>query len=351
MSTTTDSSVKPTVIVGADSRFATTFLSTKYRDKAVHGEALMDKASGELYIKRASDGKIVSFYQNKKMTNDIALEFRVLLTNNGGFLYPKNTESAYYVSTNYDLISINNESIYNLLTDNVTITGAPDNINKLIFKVSGNSNGFFCRNATRDIDKAIIEFLTNQYNTLFKNYDGSTEEYLAEKDKFNNMKWEYSNAVLTYDLTITKDGEDHIYTDIVDYIRINEDSCVLFPTDIINELESFDYSTVSIKSITYDKIHFMVNHKDEFGAIFTEAYNKLSYNDNKIEVAEFNIIHFIDEANQFEILGNENNIAFLDMARLNHYMNAMNNSDGAASSLVISGTQPLFACTWFKPNE
>ena len=133
MSITSDSSVKPTVIIGADSRFGTTFLSTKYRDKAVRGEALMDKTTGELYIKRVSDGKIVSFYQNKKMINDLVLELRMLLVNNKSFIYPKDSESAFFISTNYDLVTINNETLYNLITDNVVIEGGPDDINKLIF--------------------------------------------------------------------------------------------------------------------------------------------------------------------------------------------------------------------------
>ena len=167
MSTTNESSVKPTVIIGADARFATTFLSTKYRDKAVAGEALMDKTTGELYIKRVSDGKIVSFYQNKKMIEDLVFELRLLLLNNPNFVYPSKDDTGFYISTNYDLISINNETIFNLVTDDIVIPGTPDDINKLTFKLSGKTNAFFCRCCTRDIDKSFIEYLTIQYNTIF----------------------------------------------------------------------------------------------------------------------------------------------------------------------------------------
>lgn len=350
MSAVPDTSVKPTVLVTPDSRFATTFLSTKYRDYAVPGEALMDKSTGELFIKRVSDGRIISFNQNRKMINDLALEFRVLLMNNILFQYPHEKEDAYYVSTNYDLVEINNNVLYNLVTDNVTISNTPNDINKLSFKVSGESNAFFCRTSTRDVDKAIIEFLTNQYNLLFKNYDGTNEDYLSEKSKFNNNKWENNNAGIVYDITVSKDGVEYTYSDITDYIRINEDSCVLFPDNIYNDLESFDFGIVTIKSITYDKIHFMINHKDEFGNIFMEAYNKFIFNDNRIEVAEFNVIHFIDNANDIEMFGNESIIAFLDIPHLNRYMRLMDTLQGGSSSLVISDTQPEYACTWFKPN-
>ena len=64
--TTTADSYKPTNVEQPDMRFATTFLSNKYRDYAVKGESLMDKATGEIFTKRPLDGRVVSFFQNKK---------------------------------------------------------------------------------------------------------------------------------------------------------------------------------------------------------------------------------------------------------------------------------------------
>jgi hypothetical protein len=347
MSTVPDTSVKPTVVITPDSRFATSFLSTKYRDKAVAGEALMDKSTGELFIKRKSDGRLISFHQNKKMLNDLAIEFRFLLTNNPLFIYPSTSDTSYYASVNYDLVAINNESYYNIITDNVIIPGTPNEINKLSFMISKDSNGFFCNNTTRDIDKPVIEFLTNQYNLLFKNYSGDNEIYLQEKNKFEDVTWEYNNAILTYDIAVYKDGETYLYTRLTENIRINEDSCVLLPEAIYDDLGSFDYAEVTVKSITYDKIHFMFNHKDEFGVIFTESLNKLLYNDTKIEVAEFNITHFVDGVDSVELHGNENIIAFVDVQHLRQFMFSLEKSQ--SSAVIISDTKPNHACTWFKP--
>ena len=111
--------VKPTVIVEPDMRFATTFLSTKFRDYAVPGEALMDKTSGELFMKRPSDGKVISFHQNKKMIHDMILELRVLLVNNPGFRYPNSNNESFFVSTNYDVIAMNNEHLIDLTKENI----------------------------------------------------------------------------------------------------------------------------------------------------------------------------------------------------------------------------------------
>ena len=90
---------RPTHYTTPDMRFGTTFLSTEYRDYAVEGEVLIDKISGEIFMKRPSDGRIISFHQNKKYMHDLVLELRVLLTNNESFLYPVNNKSAYYVNT------------------------------------------------------------------------------------------------------------------------------------------------------------------------------------------------------------------------------------------------------------
>ena len=91
----------PTIISKPNQRFATTALSTKYRVKAVNGEILKDEVTGEIFYKRKEDGKVVSFFQNKKQIQDLVLELRILLNTNMGFRYPADTESSFFISTNY----------------------------------------------------------------------------------------------------------------------------------------------------------------------------------------------------------------------------------------------------------
>ena len=161
------STTRPTHYTTPDMRFGTTFLSTEYRDYAVEGEVLIDKISGEIFMKRPSDGRIISFHQNKKYMHDLVLELRVLLTNNESFLYPVNNKSAYYVNTDYDLVAINDEAILNILENDTTISNTSTNpLYTLKFKVSKDCNGFFCRPTSRDCDKAIIEFMTNRFLLL-----------------------------------------------------------------------------------------------------------------------------------------------------------------------------------------
>jgi len=322
-----------TVVIQPDTRFATSFLSTKYRDHAVPGEALMDKTSGELFIKRPVDGKVISFFQNKKVLDELVLNLRVLLTNNAQFTYNSDSTTGYCVSTNYDSTTINNEVLLNLMTDDIT-TNNQESLNKLTFKVSGDSNGFFCRPATRDVDKPVIEFLSNQYNVACFHYRGDNGIYLEEANKFIiNDRWEYCNTIILYELTVVHGDQTKTY-EITDYLNMNETCSIIFPSAIWTDFQDgVDSYKVNIKSISPYKVHFMIEHIDEFDDTFKSAYQKLLFADKRIESAEINIIHFIDNAVDIDILGNETIIAFLDIPKINNYMGKM--------AKLMSGSQVI----------
>ena len=72
----TRSALRPIFVSKPDMRFATSFLSIENRDFAVHGESIMDKATGEIFTKRKTDGRVVSFFQNKKYLHDMMMEMR-----------------------------------------------------------------------------------------------------------------------------------------------------------------------------------------------------------------------------------------------------------------------------------
>ena len=340
--TTTADSYKPTNIEKPDMRFATTFISNKYRDYAVNGESLMDKATGEIFTKRPFDGRVVSFFQNKKYMHDLMLELRVLLNNNGSFRYPAEEDvDSYYISTDYDMMSIFNERDVDILTSDFLIPNSSTaETSKLIFNISKKSNGFFCRLTSRDSDKAVIEFLTNQYNSIISYYVGDNEGFLLEKEKFNSIeKWYDSNATITYEVKV-KDGQEVYTQTLTDYVRINEESCVLYPETIGNSiLENSDNVTVTIKSITFDKIHFMYKYRASFSSEVITGMNKLITPDKAIHIRYCNICSFIDESEDLVLHGNEFIVALLDVPYVRRYMMKMSklNSD---ANIVISPTRP-----------
>ena len=112
---------RPTYITKPDIRFATTVLSHEFRDYAVEDEMMMDKMTGEIFIKRPSDGRVLSYEQNKKYLYDLMLELRILLTNNTKFTYNKESPYGCYISTNYDLNTINKDILNNILENETEI--------------------------------------------------------------------------------------------------------------------------------------------------------------------------------------------------------------------------------------
>ena len=152
-----NSNDKPTIISEPDTRFATSMLSTKYRIHAVPGEALMDKTSGEIFIKRPSDGKIVSFFQNKQLYYDLLMEVRLNIANNPEFKSPISSDEftgkSFMYSVNYDLANIHDggEKLINIVSESQPSLSSPT------FIFGAKSNGFFIRIATRDCDKAVVE--------------------------------------------------------------------------------------------------------------------------------------------------------------------------------------------------
>lgn len=324
--TVVDASKRPTFITKPNSRFATTMLSTEYRDYAVRGEEIVDKATGELFIKRPVDGKIISFHQNHKFIHDLVLELRVLLTNNLEFIYPKNSDDAFYISKDFDVVTIQDEKYKSILDEDTIISNATDTtLHQMKFKLSKNTNGFFCKPMTRDTDKAVIEFLTNKYNSVLVNYDGDNSEALQQKNYLNTIeKWADSNVVINYTAHVT-DGANEMSYEFEDYIRLNEEMCILLPlTDIRVDFPlGFTNVDITINSFSYEKIRFIMNHRDLFGSDFNDELNKFICPDNKIQMNNVNFITFVDSSKDIDLLGNENIIALLDIPYVRRYMSKM----------------------------
>ena len=333
------SELRPSYVEKPDIRFATTFLSNKYRDFSVKGESIMDKETGEMFVRRPSDGRVVSFFQNKKYMHELMLELRILLNNNLGFKYPSETDvNAFYLNTDYDLTCINDDRVCDVFMNDTIIPNTDDTqIHKLEFKVSPSSSGFFCRVTSRDCDKAILEWISTQYNSICKDYTGDNENFLIESRKFSNDRWADSNAVINYTVeTITEDGNISSY-DFKEYVHINEECCVMFERNFSSEnLKSLK---VIINSITYDKIHFMINHKDELGIPFITGFNKFVNSDNVANVYYCNIGSFVDSSDDINLLGNEFIVSMIDMPYVYRYMMKMTKLvDGG--NIVLSPDKP-----------
>lgn len=340
------SDLRPSYVAQPDMRFATSFISNDLRDYSVNGEVLMDKSSGELFTRRPADGRVVSFFQNKKYMDELMFELRVLLNNNASLVIPsEEVTTGYMTSTNYDLVCINNDKTMDALKSNTQIPNnqGSQSYHHLKFRLSKDANGFFTRITTRDCDKPVVNFLENEYNNRIRNYTGANAAYLAEKTKLNaGSGWDKSNATINYDLRIQlTDGRNADFSNQTANVEMNEESCVLLPTSALAAYDGkISYMEVTITSINYDKIHFMINHMNDFGASFKSEYDRFLYSDGRVLVNYLNVITFVDKSTDIVLNGNEFIVAMMDLPQCYRIMNKMAKLKDSAS-FYLSVKEPL----------
>ena len=293
-----NSNDKPTIISEPDTRFATSMLSTKYRIHAVPGEVLMDKTSGEIFIKRPSDGKIVSFFQNKQLYYDLLMEMRLNIANNPEYKSPITSDAfngkSFLYSVNYDLANIHDsgEKLIDIVKEDNPSLSLPTLI------IGAKSNGFFIRIATRDCDKAVVEYATYLKDTI-NNYTESDAEY---------------NKNFFISATVSDVDDNHSIAKRY-YGRFNETLCCL--------LTDAEYNNVSRNGTKNIKISFLIHSlitdflDDEYLTtqhLFAEQsnINKLRADDGRVEIAETNIIGFTDNVAEFTLPFYSHILAFID---------------------------------------
>lgn len=335
--------LKPIFQAKPDMRFGTTFLSNKYRDYAVNGESIMDKATGEIFTKRPTDGRVVSFFQNQKFIDDMMLELRVLLTTHPELQHPDSRDfGAFFLSTDFDVMSIHNEKDIDIQENDIVIDNEAENpFNRLKFNISNKSNGFTINITTRNSDKVIVEYATGLYNKFFYNYRGTADQFHEEARKFTeNEKWMDSNATLTYEVVIKyRDVAEFTTYEFTDYVRVNEQSCVLFPPTLsTQELATAEAVNVRIKSIKFEKLHKLIECQ-EYIHDFDPGYTKLLHMDGHIYVRYITVGTFINSANEIVLLGNEFLVALADMPYVYRCMNKLS-SLMTQNSHILSTTRP-----------
>ena len=97
----------------------------------------------------------------------------------------------------------------------------------------------------------------------------------------------------------------------------------------------FFYLKIEITNVTFDKIQFMINHKEQFNdQDFLNNYDKIIFEDGFIRPSELNVMYFIDNVNHIQLLGNEFLLALMDIPFINRYMAKMSKLKEASQFLT-----------------
>ena len=315
---TTD--IEDLYIAKPDLRYGVTFLSNKFRDHAVNGETLQDKHTGEIFTKRPSDGRVISFHQHNRSLNDIILDLRILMNTYDEYTYPDadSHEDGFLFVTDYDLMQINKNKIVNALDGSFDIPNNPLNLpSQLIFRLSKDTNAFFLELDTRFRDKPIINFASSYYNRLIQTYTGEDEDYIIEQEKFDTEdRWEDSDATVYYTTTLYDVSSVPVVTiDQHANIRMNERSCVFLPVPLLENIQENNEFSIEVKitGFTFNKVSFLYDHMDDFPTTFKDKWNEIIEEDRLIYVNYASVMGFVDNEKDINLVGNDILVTMMDI--------------------------------------
>ena len=86
----------------ADVRYGSSFLSVSKHKKSVSGEIMTNKITGEVYIKRPADKKVISFKQKSQTVYEAVTEFNMQFQSANGFIFP-NDPGSYLLGIKVDV--------------------------------------------------------------------------------------------------------------------------------------------------------------------------------------------------------------------------------------------------------
>lgn len=342
------SSLEPLYEAQPNSRFASTFLSNDYRKYAIKGEALQDKDTGEVFIKDKY-GRVLNNTQAKRTIEDEMFDVAMMLRSNPTFTRPSQSvdgKEATYISSQIDVMALFGDNKFDMSTTDWVYK--KDGVihrdsDFLGFTISEKSNGFFINLTTPDIFKQNVSLYASDYNIEnLKNIKNQTKmladlRAAAKKDTnirwltYNTNKWALSHAVLNYsvfshdinELSGTSNPpqtgviENTLEFTFTEFIRVNENNCIIIPEAAITKLKQ-DYVKrpklkqsffVVINYILFPKFNLLKNYfgtsKTNLADLKTYMYThreydssevglELTYTDNALPLEYVKIGRFVD---------------------------------------------------------
>ena len=152
-----------------DTRLALTFLDTKYFDKCVSDELMIDKQSGQLAYKQKDGTIVVPTAKTDAHQSIIISELNSAIKNiDKAMIDAPDTPEAVLISRCYDIHdAIVNRNILDgsINLKSINITEEDNRSAFLTFPVSKKSNYFFLNVKTRKSDAGYVEVLTSMYDS------------------------------------------------------------------------------------------------------------------------------------------------------------------------------------------
>lgn len=331
-----------------DVRYGQTFLDEQYDLKAVRGEVLIDKIDAELFLKRPSDKKIISFMRRNTYIYETINELNVQLQNSIRFTYPE--EDSMYLSMLFHMRYIQERNEANLFERDIIFPKNDMNPNREIkFYVSPRSNGFFVRAKTRDNDRKSTSFLNFEYNRL------EEEGIVRRPILYDGLKyWRNGSAIMEYTVTTeglsTETGQpDYVTATETVSIRLNEHTLIEFPERYNLNLAEITRCTVKINSLKFPKLQEAYQYYTGLPKDPSYPFHHLIEVDYCAYLKDVEIWSFVDEKTDIPAT-NENMFLnqIIDSSYLTEFMQKLKHV-GDGNGVIPSVTRPS-AAFWSANN-
>ena len=290
----------------SDVRFGSSYLSVGKHKQGVLGEILSNKLTGEIYIKRPVDGKIVSFRQKSHTVYEAIQEFNIQFQSSVGFIHPESPGS-YLLGVKMCVDELN-DNPKDILKEYHEFSKNDYKYKDFIFGVSGETNGFYIKPVTRLGDRNVCGFLSGLFAeheiTNFSTVSKSFEDWLFENPLYNDTylytEWkslnEWSSSNTLVDCVIEVSGIDSVGNMMKNEesftvaVNMNEFSYVGFPEDYNLGMELVLATTVTIKKIYSPKLEY-----ERFLANDTNATSGINpIIDNLMEADDIAVLQSVD---------------------------------------------------------
>lgn len=299
-------------------RFGTSFLDTKYRDRAADGESLMDKRTGEVVLKRKEDGSFLYFNREAPKIDDFIMQVASLIKSNVEFTYPSSNNrtdisNIQFMTTLTDLQDFGKSPINGAGWYDGTsyVNNSDDNEDeKMSMTMAKEMNGFFLKVMSRPRDSAIIEFLGSIYNKIKPDdkIDGEVE-VIYTATAYNSNKTNIGS--------ITRKV----------YIPVNQTVLVPFFDSFKTSDKSF--ITLRINSLRLPKIKDALDHAMGMYGNILESVKDMS--DESISLTHMYISSFV-ELNTDTVFADSVNSRLISSISLSSFENAMNQVSNISSA-------------------
>lgn len=336
--TQTISSLQPNL------RFGTSFLDTKYRDRAAFGESLMDKRTGEVVLKRKEDGSLLYFNREAPKIDDFIMQITSLIKSNVGFNYPssnnrENINNIQFMTTLTDLQDFEKE--FANIEQGYSYGVKFINNSEESMSMAKEMNGFFLKLVSRPRDSAIIEFLSYIHNGYISSYSGDDPEILEMKNLYETNE-SYRNATVEIEYTVKGyDSNMVVRKEITKkaYLPLNQMVLVSFFDDFINQNE-YSFLALRINSVRLPKIKYALDFVND--SQYHETYASLVDNvDSNIALTHMYISTFV-EMNSNTKIANEINSRVISSISLSSFEKAVEtlNNISSAGGIHVSADIP-----------